>query len=134
MMEKVYCLENNQFLSRNQTEIIRVFLAYRELLEVHPSYVMYMDKTSWELFDPDFGVTIFRHEFKHLKSMLEELRQLRYDIIAVGCIKYREYTDRPAKRTQTCALKRLLNYYTDEQLNYFKYGTLKKTEISADNH
>lgn len=126
IIEKINNMENVQFLTRNQNEILRVFLSYRELLEVRPDFVMYMDKTTWELFDPNFSVTIFRHEFKHLKSMLDTMRQLRRDLIEVGCIKYREHSGKPPTSIQTWALKRLMKYYNYEQINFFKYGSFKK--------
>ena len=122
----------SQFISRNQNDILDVFNKYRELLDVHDHFVMYMDKESWELFDTNCAKVIFRHKFKHLKSLKEDLMKFRRDLINVGCIRYRESSRQNLSPKETWSLKALQKIYNEYELNFYKYGTFKKTEANPD--
>ena len=110
---------NEQFISRNQNEMLQVFLQYRELLNVKSHYVMYMDAESWELFDPNVGRTIIRHDFKHLKSMIEDLYKLRYDLGNVGAKLFGSANNhiRREKQSETWSYKALLKLYSETEIN-----------------
>ena len=109
---------NEQFLSRNQSELVNVITSFRELLEVFPhEIVLYLDKDNWEIFSPTFGITILQSKFKHLNTFIQDMNQLRRDIISVGCIKYHQH--KPLSQSETWSMKRMNKIFNEIQIKVF---------------
>lgn len=109
---------NDQFLSRNQNELVKVITTFRELLEVFPHEIcLYLDKENWEVFSPTFGITILTSKFKHLNTFVQDMRQLRQDIINVGCMKY--HHNIPSSQSETWSLKRMNKIFNEQQIKTF---------------
>lgn len=109
---------NEQFLSRNQNELVKVITTFRQLLEVFPhEIVLYLDKENWEIFSPTFGITILTSKFKHLNSFIQDMNTLRRDIIAVGCIRY--HKSKETTQSETWSLKRMKKIFNESQMLFF---------------
>lgn len=107
---------NEQFLSRNQSEIVNVITSFRELLDIFPHEIcLYLDKNNWEIFSPTFGITLVSSKFKHLKTFIQDINQLRRDIINVGCIKYKKNVS----QSDSWSLKRMQKIFNEQQLKLF---------------
>lgn len=124
---------NEQFISRNIHELTQVLLAYRELLDSASQMVLYMDKDSWEVFDPNVGRTIIRHDFKHLRDMTLDIKKFRQDLINVGCMFYRLSNNRQVKRQETWSYKSLQKKYSQQEI-YRIYGKNYEIKDLADSY
>lgn len=111
---------NHQFISRNQSELLNVIIRFRELTHIYQDFLtLYLEKDFWEIFDMRVGRTIFRHRFKHVSALLENIRRLEHAILEVGCIKYR-IDGKPSKVQSNC-IKFLQTLYKPSEIIYF-YG------------
>lgn len=109
---------NEQFYSTKQLELANIIIIFRELTDVYNNqFTLYLDKDFWEVFDMRIGKTIFRHKFKELKPLSENMRRLTNAIIECGAIKYMK--NKKPNIVQSCALKYITRLYGEEQLNYF---------------
>ena len=106
---------NEQFLSRNQNEIAMVISTFRELQSVREHYVLYLDTNGWEVFDPITSKAVIRHSFKHLRNLIEDMKELRRAIVNVSCIQFNK-SGKP-DQVQSLAIKRLKRYYTNLEIS-----------------
>lgn len=122
---------NEQFITRNHNLLADVILSYRQLEEIYEGNVcLYLDSNSWEVFDMRCAKVLIRHEFKHLTSLIEDLKKLRLDMINLGY--YSTYTKSVKQQNARWAWKRLSKLYNEEELKYFTHGKIYKDENMAD--
>lgn len=109
---------NEQFISRNRFELSQVISEFRETTAVYQDNLsLYLDRNYWEVFDLRIGKTIFRHEFKHIKTLIDDLRRFRDAISEVSLIKFR--IDKLPSRHQSACYRYLQRFYDNQQILYF---------------
>lgn len=116
---------NEQFISRNQTKLAEVITVFKELTDSNNQrFCLYVDSTSWELFDQFVGRTIFRHEFKHIYTLIDNMRLLNQMIMNTAFIPWRK--DGHLKHKEASAVKYLNKLYSESEVNFIIYGTFDK--------
>lgn len=105
-----------QFISRNQLDIAKIFSVFNDLQKAHPNFVIYYDGRTWELFDVLLAVTPIRHDSRHVLDFIKDMRTLLNDIINVSMIGLQNKQNQ--RQSQTCSLKHLKEQYP-EQWSYF---------------
>ena len=109
---------NEQFYSNNQRELANLIILFRELTDVYNNqFTLYLDKDYWEVFDLRIGKPIFRHKFKELKPLSDNMRRLTHAIIDCGTIRFMK--NKQPNQVQAGAVRFLMRLYGEEQLNYF---------------
>lgn len=114
-----------QFISSNRNELAEVISIFNELNAVRQKNLcLYLDSQGWEVYDQEFCLPILRSEFKHIKTLTDEMRHIRQSIIEASMIKYLPTPEKP-NRVQSWAVRHLQKIYK-EHVNYFIYGRKKK--------
>lgn len=107
---------NEQFISTNCYHIGEMLVTFKEVMQMYPNIVLYLDSDGWEILDTRCAKPLFRHSFKHIKALKEDLLAFRRNYINLVYLSHRI----PEKRVNG---KRSLNYfrnlYTEEELKYF---------------
>lgn len=128
---------NSQFISRNIVEIADVIIRFRELNSCYSdNLALYLDATSWEVFDVRRSIVLIRHEFKHVRQLLEDMKQYKNDFVNLGVLNYSLSHSRTIKHAEAISVKRLYKVYGDDNylfnnsnLKKYIYGKFEKTNI-----
>lgn len=105
----------NQFITSNQNQIVKVVTSFMELNRYFgESLVLNLDSQGWEVFDCNIPKTIIRHEFKHTKALVEDMRRLLF--AKVDFILGFEIRSNKSKKNQRWAYKSLLRYYSEIEI------------------
>lgn len=110
---------NQQFISSNQFAIAKMISTYKELIDMYSHLTLYLDSTGWEIFDVRIGKPIFRHSFKHIKALTEDLQKFTHHYINLVDL-YHRLPDKQVSGKR--ALNYFTKYYNEEELKYFYYG------------
>lgn len=125
---------NAQYISRNLVELAEVIARFKELNSNYcDNLCLYLDSKIWEVFDQRRAITIIRHEFKHTRQLLEDMRMFNRDFINVVAANY-GYRGRNLKTSEVASIKHLYKiygmdyylFYNDNLRNYL-YGKFKET-------
>lgn len=109
---------NNQFISRNQLELVKVLTTFRELTALYQENLcLYLDKDHWELFDTRVCRTIFRHKFKNVNQFINDMNMFQNAIINCALMYIK-----PNNKSVTYSLRFLSKYYKSHELIYFTHG------------
>lgn len=82
---------NHEYLiSRNQSELAQVISVFHELNETYRNqFAIYLDSQGWELLDMRTGMSVIKLPFNQFRKLIESMRILNHDIIAVGCAVFK---------------------------------------------
>lgn len=131
---------NAQFISRNLVEIADVIIRFKELNHTYSDNLcMYLDSQGWEVFDTRRGLTIFRHEFKHVNRLLSDMKRLNLDFINVYSLRSRLSRGRNPTVSEVASLKRIFRIYgydkylfSTQQVIIYLNGKFKEEQNMAD--
>lgn len=128
---------NHQFMTRNMHDLAEVIIRFKELDSVyHGNLSLYLDSASWEVFDVRRGITIIRHDFKHVRSLLEDMRLFIRDFTHLWWANTSASRGRNLDLKEAISVKHLYKVYgmdtylfKSKHLREYIYGKYEKTNI-----
>lgn len=136
-------MKHAQLISRNQSELAEVFSTFQELNAHYDNQlVLSLDSLGFEIFCLRTGRPIIRHEFKHFRQLVTDMRILSNTITLVFSARIRINQGIRPKQYESFAIKRILKLYTlyddyffnEPMRNYIIYGKLNKEQNLADSY
>lgn len=74
---------HEQFTSRNMYELANLMNAFNEL-NLRRQFCLYLDENGWEIFDLKVCVPVIRHEYRHIRDLIGDIRHLDRNLTTVG--------------------------------------------------
>lgn len=133
---------NAQYISRNLVEIAEVIIRFKELNHTYSDNLsLYLDSIGWEIFDTRRGITIFRHEFKHINRLLTQMQTFNFDLANLYNLRSRLSIGKNPTTSEVASLKRIYRLYgfdryffnTQQIINYLN-GKFNQEQNLADCH
>lgn len=134
-------MNHEQLLSRNAFYFAEMISVFQELNRLYlEQFTLYLDSDGWELFDIRVGRSIIRHEFRHYRQFIIDMRSLHRTMSCVAFASLRLQSGKLPKPHESRAISKLSRIYSldDEHLfsthvqSYYIHGINKKTETLAD--
>lgn len=127
---------NSQYISRNIMDIAEVIIRFKELnASYSDNLCLYLDSQIWEVFDQRRGITIIRHDFKHVRQLLDDMRMFTRDFVNLGSANLRLSRKQTLKHPEAISVKHLYKIYgpdsylfRNETLKKYIYGHFKEKE------
>lgn len=129
------------FISRNTQELAEVIIRFKNLDAVYRGNLsLYLDSDFWEVFDVRRGMVLFRHSFKHVRQLCEDMRILTHDFANLGLVIHSISRGRKPNVSESVSIKHLYCIYgmdeyifTNKYIKSYIYGKFEKKENLADN-
>lgn len=133
---------NAQFISRNIMEIAEVVIRFKELnASYSDNLCLYLDSQIWEVFDQRRSITIIRHDFKHVRQFLEDMKRFTRDFVNLGSANVRLSRNQTLKLPEVISVKHLYKVYgldnylfQNENLKNYIYGHFKEKENQGNHY
>lgn len=125
---------NAQFISRNIMEIAEVIIRFKELNACYSNNLcLYLDASIWEVFDQRRGLTIIRHDFKHVRQLLEDMKKFTRDFTNLCSANIRLSRHQTLKLPEVVSIKHLFKVYghdhylfQNENIKKYIYGKFEE--------
>lgn len=118
-------------------ELAEVIIRFKELDSVYNGNLsLYLDSDLWEVVDLRRGITIIRHDFKHVRALIDDLRLFTRDFTNLYWANTRASRGQNLNLKEAVSVKHLYFVYgmdsylfTNNSLKSYIYGKFKKTNI-----
>lgn len=125
---------NAQFISSNIMDIAEVVIRFKELDSLYSNNLsLYLDSDVWEIFDRRRGITIIRHDFKHVNQLIQDIKRLVQDFANVNSLNFGLSSKRTIKLHEAVSVKHLFKIYgfdnyifRNDNLKRYLYGKFKE--------
>lgn len=133
---------NAQFISSNIMDIAEVIIRFKELDACYSNNLcLYLDSDIWEVFDQRRGITIIRHDFKHVHQLIQDMKRFINDFANVNMLNLGLSKRRTIKTHEAVSIKHLFKVYgfdtylfKNNNLRNYIYGKFKEKENQRDNY
>lgn len=131
-----------QFISRNMQELAEVIIRFKNLDAVyHGNLSLYLDGDIWEVFDMRRAIPLFRHDFKHIRQLCQDMRILTNDFANLGMVIHSISRGRRPNHGEAVSIKHLYRIYgmdeylfTNKFIKEYIYGKYEEKENQGDNY